>query len=104
MVAATHQGSHSSVECPNIPVITEVKVTTQKNEERTLSMRNSNEKKNYLVEVQVYQSKNYKETSFGYPKTDGDGQMQGSGLIGHNEQMEHLSYLKAWSSLFLLVS
>lgn len=64
MVAAIHQGSHSSVECPNIPVITEVKVTTQKNGERTLSMRNSNEKKKYLVEVQVYQSKNHKEASF----------------------------------------
>lgn len=60
VAAAKHQERHSSVECP---VITEVKVTTQKNGERTWSMRNSN-KKNYLVEVQVYQSNNCKEDSF----------------------------------------
>lgn len=116
VAAATRQERHSSVECPNIPVITEVKVTTQKNGERALSMRNSNKKKpNYLVEVQVYQSNNCQEASFARLFQEPKVMMEmvkcrGSSLTGHNSmlctqsaevrseillQTEHLSYLKA---------
>lgn len=72
VVAATHQGSHSSVECPNIPVITEVKVTTQKNGERTLSMRNSNEKKKKPTQLKfkfISPRITKKLPLLGYPKT-----------------------------------